>query len=302
MRAFHSDRFEVPLPPGHRFPIEKYRLLRELLLAREILHPDELEPAPLATRAELRAAHDEEWIDAVFEGALDEQAERRIGLPWSPALVRRSRASVGGTLAAARWALEHGIAGNLAGGTHHAFADRGEGFCVFNDLAVAARVLQKERRVRRVVIVDLDVHQGNGTADIFEGDPTVFTFSMHGEKNFPFHKRVSTLDIELPDGCDDALYLETLRRHLPEVLDEGSPDLLLYQAGVDPLAEDGLGRLSLTYDGLAERDREVMRIAKERAIPLVLTMGGGYSRPIQHSLEAHVNTYRVARELYGRGR
>ncbi len=298
MRAFHSDRYEIPLPPGHRFPIEKYRLLRELLLERAILHPEELEEAPLASKDELLAAHTDQWVEAVFEGTLDAMTQRRIGLPWSPELVLRSRASVGGTLRAARWALEHGIAGNLAGGTHHAFSDRGEGYCVFNDLAVATRVLQREGRVRRIAIVDLDVHQGNGTAEIFEGDPTVFTFSMHGEKNFPFRKTVSTLDVNLPDGCDDALYLRTLRKHLPEVLDESTPDLLLYQAGVDPLAEDSLGRLSLTFEGLKARDREVLQAAKERHIPLVLTMGGGYSKPIDHSLEAHANTYTLAKLMF----
>ncbi|MFN7131472.1 MAG: histone deacetylase [Myxococcales bacterium] len=298
VRAFHSDRYEIPLPPGHRFPIEKYRRLRELLLERAILTADELAPAPLATRSELETVHTPAYLDAVFAGTLDAQMQRRIGLPWSEALVLRSRASVGGTLAAARWALEHGIAGNLAGGTHHAFADRGEGYCVFNDLAVAARVLQREGRARRIVIVDLDVHQGNGTADIFFGDPTVFTFSMHGEKNFPFKKTVSTLDVNLPDGCTDEEYLRRLSKHLPEVLDEGSPDLLLYQAGVDPLAEDSLGRLSLTWGGLRARDRLVLEAARERHVPVVLTMGGGYAKPIDFSLEAHANTYALAKLLY----
>jgi len=213
--------------------------------------------------------------------------------------VLRSRASVAGTVAAARDALCNGIAGNLAGGTHHAFADHGEGYCVFNDHAVAFRLLQLEGRVDRAVIVDLDVHQGNGTAAIFAADESVFTFSMHGARNFPFRKQRSSLDVELDDGCEDAEYLALLSRHLPAALDAARADVLFYQGGVDPLAGDALGRLRLTHAGLRARDRMVLASARDRGIPVVLTLGGGYARPLEASVEAHCGTYREARALFG---
>lgn len=299
LRAFHSDRYTVPLPEGHRFPIEKYRMLRQLLLEREVLMPAQLAEAPLAHRDELALVHGAHYLHDVFEGGLDAAAQRRIGLPWSPELVLRSRASVGGTLAAAREALRRGISGNLAGGTHHAFADHGEGYCVFNDIAVATRVLQREGAVRRVAVIDLDVHQGNGTASIFAGDACVFTFSMHGEKNFPFRKQLSHLDVALPDGTGDDAYLEALRHHLPHVIDRARPDLVFYQAGVDPLAEDTLGRLSMTLEGLRARDAYVLGTARAKGLPMVLTMGGGYARPISRTLEAHAGTYETAVRLFG---
>ena len=298
MRAFHSDRFVFPLPPGHRFPLPKYRMLREHLLERRILRIEEVEEAPLADREALALVHDRDYLDRVFGGSLDAAEQRRIGLPWSEELVLRSRASVGGTVAAARHALAHGIAGNLAGGTHHAFADHGEGYCIFNDIAVAIRVLQREGRIGRAAVIDLDVHQGNGTAAIFANDGDVFTFSMHGEKNFPFRKQRSHLDLDLPDGMDDAAYLAVLRDHLPLVLDRAQPDLLVYQAGVDGLAEDALGRLSLTHAGLRARDRYVLETAKAAALPVVLTMGGGYAKPIERTVEAHAGTYEVARSIW----
>ncbi|MEN9797471.1 MAG: hypothetical protein RL653_1167 [Pseudomonadota bacterium] len=299
MRAWYSDHFEVPLPEGHRFPMEKYRRLRELLLARGILALGELTPAEEAPRERLALVHTPAYLDALFSGQLTEAEVRRLGFPWSPALLARSRASVGGTVAAAWAALERGWAGNLAGGTHHAFADHGEGYCVFNDIAVAIRTLQSERRIRRAVVVDLDVHQGNGTAAIFSGDDEVFTFSMHGEKNFPFRKQKSHRDVELPDGTDDARFLEALDRHLPEVLEAAGADLLFYQAGVDALAEDTLGRLSLTHAGMRARDEQVFRAAWHRGIPVVTTLGGGYARPIESTLEAYVGTWTEAKRVLG---
>lgn len=299
MRVFYCDHFEVPLPPGHRFPMAKYRQLREALLERGVLKADVLVPSVPMERGLLELVHAPAYLDALFGLSLGEREVRRLGFPWSQALLERSRASAFGTLAAARVALESGIAGNLAGGTHHAFADHGEGFCVFNDLAVAIRALQREGRIRRALIVDLDVHQGNGTAAIFEGDASVFTFSMHGEKNFPFRKQRSSLDVGLEDGAGDAAYLEVLDRHLPEVFDSAAGDLCFFQAGVDPLAEDTLGRLTLTHAGLKERDRRVLEAARCRGMPIVLTLGGGYANPLSATVEAHVGTYEMVREVIG---
>lgn len=300
MHVYFSDTYEVPLPEGHRFPMGKYRALRELLVARGVLSHDELEEARPIARELLALAHGADYLDACFAGTLSEDALRRIGFPWSRALLERSLASAGGTLAAARHALAHGFGGNLAGGTHHAAADFGSGYCVFNDLAVTARALLAEGAVQRVLVVDLDVHQGDGTAAILAGEPRAFTFSMHGEKNFPFRKTRSSRDVGLPDGCGDAEFLSALDEHLPEVLEASDPELVLYQAGVDPLAEDALGRLSLTHAGLRARDRRVFEAAWSRAIPLALTLGGGYAKPIGATLEAHVGTYLEARAVYAR--
>jgi acetoin utilization deacetylase AcuC-like enzyme len=242
--------------------------------------------------------HTPEYVARLFSGTLSEAEQRRLGFPWSEELLIRSRASVGGTLAAARWALDRGIGGNLAGGTHHAFADRGEGFCVFNDLAVAIRALQAERKIERAVVVDLDVHQGNGTAEIFANDPAVFTFSIHGKHNYPFHKTRSSRDVALEDETGDDEYLRLLGEHLPEVLDLAEADIVFYQAGVDPLADDALGRLALTAEGLRRRDELVFREVARRSLPVVLTMGGGYARPISRTVEAHVATYQAAREVF----
>ena len=277
----------------------KYRLLRERLVQGGVLAADELREAGLIDRSSLLLAHAPEYLDAVFSGTLEFAALRRLGFPWSKGLVARSRASVFGTVAAAREALEAGFGGNLAGGTHHAFADHGNGFCVFNDIAVAARVLQREGLIDRAVVVDLDVHQGDGTASIFAGDESVFTFSMHGAKNFPFRKERSRLDVELPDHCGDAEYLEQLERHLPRVLDAAGAQILFYQAGVDPLAEDVLGRLDLTLEGLRRRDRIVLQAARARGLPLVLTLGGGYAKPIELSVRAHLGTWVEARLALG---
>jgi acetoin utilization deacetylase AcuC-like enzyme len=298
MRVFHSDLYGVPLPPGHRFPMPKYRLLREALVDGGLVDPDELTLAEPAAREALARVHTPRWLEAVLEGRLTEAEVRRLGFPWSEELVLRSRAAVGGTCAAAGVALDEGFSGNLAGGTHHAFADHGEGFCVFNDIAVSIRTLQATGAIARAAVVDLDVHQGNGTAAVFAGDRSVFTFSMHGEHNFPFRKQRSSLDVGLPDGTGDAEYLDALFRHLPRVLDAARPDLVYYQAGVDPLAGDSLGRLALTEAGLEERDRFVFESARRRGIPLVVTLGGGYARPIARTIVAHTGTYRAARTVY----
>ena len=277
----------------------KYRLLRERLVAEGVLGVQELQESDLIDRASLLLAHTPEYLDAVFSGTLSEPEQRRLGFSWSEALVARSRASVFGTVAAARAALRDGVAGNLAGGTHHAHADRGTGFCVFNDIAVAARTLQREGLIDRALVVDLDVHQGDGTAAIFAGDDSVFTFSMHGAKNFPFRKQRSSLDVELADGCGDSEYIATLEEHLPAVLDRARPDVLFFQAGVDPLEHDLLGRLKLTRAGLRARDRIVASASRDRGIPLVLTLGGGYARPIALSVDAHLGTWREARGAFG---
>src|SRR5690349_12727758 len=244
MQAFHSDHFVLPLPEGHRFPMGKYRLLREAIAA-ELPEVRLTEAAP-ASDGELALVHTPVYIDAVSAGLLSAAQQREIGFPWSPQMVERSRRSVGATIAAARAALDDGVSANLAGGTHHAFADRGEGFCVFNDVAVGIRVLQRDRHAGRVAVVDLDVHQGNGTAAIFAGDDSVFTFSMHGEKNFPFKKETSDLDVALPDGTGDEDYLAALRLHLAAILDRHQPDFVFYLAGADPFEGDRLGRLKLT--------------------------------------------------------
>jgi acetoin utilization deacetylase AcuC-like enzyme len=299
MRAFFSDTYEVPLPAGHRFPMPKYRLLRERLVEQGALNLGEMEESALIDRASLLLAHTPEYVEAVFSGTLAADEQRKLGFSWSAALVARSRASVFGTVAAARSALRDGVAGNLAGGTHHAHADRGSGFCVFNDLAVAARVLQREGLIERALVVDLDVHQGDGTAAIFAGDESVFTFSMHGAKNFPFHKQRSCLDVELPDGCRDAEYISALEHHLASVFARARLDIVFFQAGVDPLEGDSLGRLRLSLDGLRRRDRIVARAALDAGAPLVLTLGGGYARPIALSVEAHVGTWEEARTVFG---
>ncbi len=277
----------------------KYSLLREALLSSGVLQTTELVPAELVNVEALLRVHTRRWVEAVLGNHLDGAELRRLGFPWSQELVLRSLASVGGTCAAAARALVDGIGGNLAGGTHHAFPDHGEGYCVFNDIAVSIRMLQAERAIRRALVVDLDVHQGNGTAAVFAKDPEVFTFSMHGEHNFPFRKQRSTLDIGLPDGAGDDVYLDVLARHLPRVLEAARPDIVYYQAGVDPLAEDALGRLSLSHAGLEARDTFVLEAVRRSGLPVVVTLGGGYARPLDASVRAHIGTYRAARMVWG---
>lgn len=302
MVAFYTDQFVLPLPEGHTFPMAKYARLRALVADEGIVAPDDLRVPDAATRDELLLAHTAGYVDAVLEGTLTAQEQRRIGFPWSPAMVERSRRSVGATIAAARQALADGASANLAGGTHHAFADRGEGYCVFNDVAVAARVLQRERLVERVLVIDLDVHQGNGTAKIFEDDPTVFTLSVHAAGNFPFRKERSDLDVELPDGTADEAYLAALDAALDRAVAASRPDVIFYVAGADPFEGDRLGRLKLSIDGLLARDHRVLDAANAAAAPIVVTMAGGYCPDIDTIARIHANTIRVARVSTGKCR
>jgi acetoin utilization deacetylase AcuC-like enzyme len=305
MRAFYSDQFVLALPAGHRFPMAKYALLREQLV-REMPEIELLEAKPVSN-GELALVHTPAYIQSVVEGTLSNAAQREIGFPWTPSMVERSRRSAGATVMAARCSLfaGEGVAANLAGGTHHAYAHRGSGFCVFNDAAVAARLMQAEWarshvQPLRVAIVDLDVHQGNGTAHIFADDPHVFTLSLHGARNFPFAKERSDLDVELPDGCGDDAYLEALDLALDRLDAQFQPGLLIYLAGADPHERDRLGRLSLSFDGLEARDRRVFDWAFQRRVPLAFAMAGGYGRVLEDTVQVQVNTYRVA-QAYWRG-
>jgi len=297
MRFYYPDTPDLPLPPGHRFPAGKYRMLRDKIEGERILGNARLIPSPNITGQDLLRAHDAAYIDSVLDGTLAPDAQRRIGLPLSETLVARSQATTGGSLAAARAALEYGLSGQLAGGTHHAHRGFGSGYCVFNDLAVAALVLLAESLVRRVAIVDLDVHQGDGNAAILGDRPDVFILSMHGEKNFPFRKVPSTLDVGLPDGTEDEAYLRALGGALERVT-EFQPELVLYLSGADPLQSDTLGRLSLSLAGLEQRDRMVLRFCRSRSIPVSIAAGGGYADPITDSVAAYANTFRVAREVF----
>jgi len=292
VRLFYCDHFEIPLPEGHKFPMSKYRLLRERLAADGFWL---LQPAEPATVATIRLAHDAAYVDGFLNGTLPANVMRRIGFPWSQGLVLRTLASAGGTLAATGDAMNTGFGGTLAGGTHHAFRHEGSGFCVFNDVAIAIYALRQEGRAVRAAVVDLDVHQGDGTAHFFEHDPDVLTISLHGANNFPFRKQRSKIDVELPDRTGDEEYLKALETVLPRVLDF-EPEIVFYLSGVDALATDVLGRLALTPEGLMERDRRV--IGSIRA-PLVVTLGGGYSKPIDLTAAAHANTFRIAAEIYG---
>jgi acetoin utilization deacetylase AcuC-like enzyme len=297
LHLWSSSRYTIPLPPGHRFPIAKYARLRERVLAEGLIAPDRLHDPARASEDALRLVHTEDYLGRFSRGELSEAEMRRIGFPWSPQLVERSYRAVGGTCEAAAAALEHGIAMNLAGGTHHAFPDHGEGFCVFNDVAVAIRLLQRESRISRAAIIDLDVHQGNGTHAVFAGDASVFTFSMHGGKNYPFTKVAGSLDVELEDGMRDDEYLALLRESLPRVLAQSRPDLVIYLAGADPHEDDRLGRLCLTFDGIARRDALVLESCREVGIPVAVTIAGGYGHDVETTVEAHVRTVRVASQL-----
>ena len=296
MKAFYSDTFVLPLPEQHRFPMAKYRLLRERLVVEGVLTADDLHVPEAIDLDDLRLVHDASYVEAVERGTLAPDMQRRIGFPWSPTMVERARRSVGATLAAARDALDvgDGVSANLAGGTHHAFRDRGEGYCIFNDVAVAATVLLRDRAIVRAAVVDCDVHQGNGTAAIFHDEPAVFTLSLHGANNFPFRKEVSDLDVTFADGAGDAEYLDALAAHLPDVLDRHRPDIVFYLAGADPYEADRLGKLKLTIDGLAERDRFVFSACRARAVPVVITMSGGYCPDVDAIVTIHCNTIREA--------
>ncbi len=278
--------------------MEKYSRLREALLASGEFSPADFHLPHAATDKELGRAHDLSYIHAVSHGQLEKTAEKQIGFPWSEGMVERSRRSAGATIGACRAALEDGVSANLAGGTHHAFRDHGEGFCVFNDAAVAARAMQAEGRAERVLIVDCDVHQGNGTASILRGDDSIFTFSIHGARNYPFDKEQSNLDIELPDGCTDTAYLLQLEHGLDTAFDLARPELVIYLAGADPYHDDRLGRLSLSFDGLAERDRQVLARCREHGTPAAIAMAGGYARNIDDTVSIHATTIRLARQVW----
>jgi acetoin utilization deacetylase AcuC-like enzyme len=325
MKAFYSDTFVLPLPDHHRFPMAKYRLLRERLVDEGILAANDLQVPDAITWDDLRLVHDAAYVDAIAAGTVSAEAQRRIGFPWSPMMVERSRLSVGATLAAAREvitrraslsgspsgdpALRQGqgtpslsrgervalrVCANLAGGTHHAFRDRGEGYCVFNDVAVAAAVLLRDGAIAHALVVDCDVHQGNGTAAIFRDEPAVFTFSFHGANNFPFRKEVSDLDVTFADGAGDDEYLAALREHLPRVLANQRADLVFYLAGADPYEGDRLGRLKMTIDGLRARDRLVFDACRDRDVPVVVVMSGGYAPEVDAIVTIHTNTIREA--------
>lgn len=298
MKFYYSDGFDLPLPPGHRFPRHKYGMLRERLLTEEIMCESYFHPSQPARTADVLGAHAAEYVRAFEAGRLNRKAMRRIGFPWSEGLVRRTRATVGGAIAAAEAALQTGVSGQFAGGTHHAHRDFGAGFCIYNDLAVTALWAVRSGKATRVAIVDLDVHQGDGNAAILKNADEVFVFSIHGDKNFPFRKFPSDLDVALPDGTEDGPYLQALAEHLPAVL-AFRPDLVLYQAGVDPLTEDRLGRLSLTHDGLMKRDEMVLGACAREGIPVSMAIGGGYAEPIEASVAAYANTYRVAKRIHG---
>ena len=303
MHAYYADHFVLPLPEGHRFPMRKYSRLRDRLGAE--LGAVRFFEAPAASDGELALVHTPAYVQGIAQGTLPPAVYREIGFPWSPAMAERARRSVGATVSAARAALTEGLAGNLAGGTHHASADKGGGFCVFNDIAVTARLMQAEaarqsKRTLQVAVVDLDVHQGNGTARIFERDPSVFTLSLHGEKNFPFRKEAGDLDVGLPDGCTDGPYLEALHQALEQLQGRFDPDLVIYLAGADAHEGDRLGRLKLSMDGMAARDRVVFDWAWQRRLPVVLCMGGGYGHDIEITVSVQVQTWTLALEYWQR--
>ncbi len=298
LKIAHNALYAHPLPEGHRFPMEKYSLLPQQLRYEGTLSTENFfEPRP-ATDAEVLRVHDPEYLQKLQNCKLSRKEERATGFPLSAQLVQRELAITGGTIQAVDFALQYGVAGNIAGGTHHAYRDRGEGFCLLNDAAVAALHAIEVHGFTRILVVDLDVHQGNGTAKIFEEDPRVFTFSMHGAKNYPLHKEKSDLDIPLPDGTGDEAYLAILRKHLPELMDKVEPELIFYQSGVDVLESDKLGRLGMTVSGCRQRDQIVFEAAHRDGVPVVFNMGGGYSERIAIIVEAHANTYRVAQEVF----
>jgi acetoin utilization deacetylase AcuC-like enzyme len=298
VRLFYTDEFELPLPEGSRFPLGKYRQLRDRLTQLGLAGPQSLFVPAAASDEQLMLVHTEDYVRRVRDGLLTKLEQKRIGFRWSPEMVERARRSTGATIAAAYAALEDGVAANLAGGTHHAFADAGEGYCVFNDVAVAIRVLQAAGRIERAVVIDCDVHQGNGTASIFAGDPRVTTFSIHGEKNFPLRKVPSTLDVEVPDGAGDDEYLAALNQGLSQLFADLRVDIAFYLASADPYAGDRFGRLELTKAGLAERDRRVFAHVREKRLPLVITMAGGYAERLEDIAEIQAMTIAIADELW----
>jgi acetoin utilization deacetylase AcuC-like enzyme len=301
MKVFYSDHFLVPLPQNHRFPMPKYARLRQRVLESGLIASQDWQPSEAASDEQLMRVHEPEYLEKLVRGSLSDKEMRRIGFPWSAELVERSRRSVGGTIGACRAALLDEYAANLAGGTHHAYPDHGEGFCVFNDVAVAARAMQAESRANRVVILDLDVHQGNGTAAVFAQDSSVYTLSVHGAKNFPFHKEVSDLDIPLPDGCQDEQFLQAVRSGVERAVEQARADLAIYIAGADPYSNDQLGRLKVTKAGLAERDKIVLHACRKAILPVAIVMGGGYAKDIAETVEIHLQTIRIAVEMGKKG-
>lgn len=299
MKIFYTDCFVLPLPQRHRFPMQKYSLLRRHVSNAGLAPADALCVPPPATDAQIALAHDRDYLHKVVAGELTRKEVLRMGFPWSPQLVERSRRSAGATIEACRSALSSGLGINLAGGTHHAFRDCGEGYCVFNDSVIAARTLQDEGRTNRVLIIDCDVHQGNGTSAITAHDPTIFTFSVHGARNFPLRKEKSDLDLPLADGTADDEYLDVLERGLDKALERAKPDLAIYLAGADPFVDDRLGRLALTKAGLGERDRLVFRRCLSGGIPVAVTMSGGYAPDVADTVDIHFETVRTALELVG---
>ena len=295
--VYHPD-YSAPLPPDHRFPMPKFRLLQELLLREGVIRPQQVHHPELPPLAWIESVHTPEYVRAYCEGSLEAKLQRRIGLPWSPELVQRTCRAVGGTILTAQLALRHGLACNTAGGTHHAFPGYGSGFCIFNDLAIAAQVLLQQGLVQRLLIVDLDVHQGDGTAWIFRSEPRVFTFSMHCEANFPATKQQSDLDVALPVGMEDEAYLQTLADHLPDLLAQVRPDLVLYDAGVDPHEEDLLGKLALSDQGLFRRDMQVLNTCLKQGYPVACVIGGGYGKDLNRLVYRHSLLHRAASEVY----
>jgi acetoin utilization deacetylase AcuC-like enzyme len=294
LKIFYTDQFVLPLPTGHRFPMAKYAMLRERVEAAGLSHGEPLCVPHAATDEEILRAHDADYLRRVAEGRLSAEEIRRIGFPWTPQMVERSRRSAGATIEACRAALEEGVAVNLAGGTHHAFSDHGAGYCIFNDSAIAALAVQAEERARRVLIADCDVHQGDGTASILAEDPSVFTFSIHGARNFPSRKSISDLDIALEDGIGDEEYLSALERGLCAALSASQADLVIYLAGADPFKEDRLGRLSLTKAGLAARDERVLSLCRDSGLAVAVTMAGGYAHRIEDTVDIHFTTVSTA--------
>lgn len=294
LHVWSSAHYEIPLPDGHRFPMAKYAMLRDALLAESIVRPEHVHDPDRVSPEQLHRVHSARYVDAMLGGTLDPKAVRRLGFPWSPQLVERSVRAVGGTLAATAHALQTGVAMNLAGGTHHAFADHGEGFCVFNDVVVSIHQLRADRLATRAIVVDLDVHQGNGTHALLAQDDAAYTFSMHGRRNYPFTKVAGSLDVELEDGTDDRTYLTLLAEALPQALRAARADIVFYLAGADPLRGDRLGRLAMTHDGLRRRDAMVLEMCRDVGLPVVLTIAGGYGAQVEDTVAVHVGTAQVA--------
>lgn len=299
MRVCFDAGYAVPLPEGHRFPMGKFAALHDILLNEGLIRvQDVVAPCEVAWE-DLALVHTGRYLDSLRLGTMDRKAERRMGLPRTDAIVRRSRLATQGTFVAGQMALQDGVAANLAGGMHHGFPDHGEGFCVLNDVAVAIRMLQRDGDVARVLVVDLDVHQGNGVAAVFEEEESVYTFSMHGEKNYPFKKETSSRDVALPDGMDNWAYLDVLQSHLMDVVDEAKPDLVYYLAGVDPVVGDRFGRLVLTQDGLAARERYVLETMRLKGLPVALVLSGGYAECDRKTADLHAEVHRVAKDVFG---